>query len=109
MKKRGKGKAWTKAKIVGHAVNPFGSGQAILFRDVGDPDDGNVNVAIPAEPGVPIPLGATIGDFRTGVEEDDLEYKATATSGKTSRGPIQVSTEKFRSGWEQTFGKRGVN
>jgi hypothetical protein len=103
-------KAWTKAKIIGRAVNPFGSAPALLFKDAGDPDDGNVNIAVPAEPGVPVPFGATIGDFRQGAGEDDLEYKTTATVGKKApRGPIQVSTEKFRSGWENTFGKRGVN
>lgn len=103
-------KTWTKAKIVGRAVNPFGSGPAILFKDEGEPDDGNVNIAVQAEPGLAVPFGATIGDFRQGPGEDDLEYKTTATVGKkTSRGPIQVSTNKFRRGWEKTFGKRGIN
>jgi hypothetical protein len=105
-----KKKSWTRAKIVGHAVNPIGSGTAIVFKDVDDPDDDSVSIAVPVEPGLPIPFGAKIGDFRKGPNEDDLEYNVTAISGKrTSRGPIQVSTVGFRSGWEKTFGKRGVN
>ncbi len=94
---------WTKAKIVGHAANPFRPGTAVVVRDEGAPD-GDVSIVVPAESGVVVPMGAKIGTFRGGAREDEVEY-AIMDGKRSAKGPVQVSTSKYRTGWENTFGK----
>lgn len=58
-----------------------------------------------AQPGVPLRMGEHIGTF---VETDDGHYEIEEVS-EHRNGPAKVSNRAYRRGWEETFGKNGVN
>ena len=57
------------------------------------------------EPGVPVPAGCSLGTFR---KTDDGHFVIEDVQTSSS-GPPKVSSSAYRSGWEATFGKNGVN
>lgn len=105
-------KRWQKGRLVGVVPNPIGPGPAYVFADVGKHGEpvGEVKVIAPPEPGKPMPIGAQMADFKPEFGTPDFKYNVTATVGeRTSSGPIQVATAKYRDGWDRTFGSKGVN
>lgn len=97
--------------LLGEVDVPYGKGKATVIQTCSEgSDDGQLELVVPVESGKPLPMGATkIAILK---KHDDQHYQCDVVDAEeltSGNGPAMVSNESYRQGWDQTFGKHGLN
>ena len=103
-----------KSKVSGKKFHFTGNqedGSAVFVEcDKAKPSDELLVVtAEKLEPGVPVRAGSRIANFQP-MSDGHVTVTDLLDEVESSRGgPPKVATTAFRSGWDRTFGAKGVN